>query len=70
MGLFAYFGKYWIKRMDNYYTQPLPPDLLTTDDEMKRQLLGLELRPDVQSYHGDNESYNHRGEPGIDYPSV
>jgi len=68
-GLFAYFGHYWIKRMDNYYTQPLPADLLTTTDPMTRQLLGLGLRPGVPSYHGDDESYNRRGEPGIDYPS-
>lgn len=68
-GLFAYFGKYWIKRMDNYFTQPLPADLLYTTDPMKRQLLGLGLRPGVPSYHGDDENYNRRGEPGIDFPS-
>ncbi|GEM_PF-1781408 len=68
MGLFAYFGKYWIKRMDNFFTQQLPADLLSTEDPIKRQLLGLELRPGVASYHGDNESYNRRGEPGIDFP--
>ena len=69
LALFAYFGRYWIKRMDNYFTQPLPADLLHTTDPMKRQLLGLELRPGVASYHGDTEEYNRlRGEPGIDYP--
>ena len=63
------FGRYWIKRMDNYFTQPLPADLLHTADPMKRQLLGLELRPGVASYHGDSEEYNRsRGEPGIDFP--
>jgi len=67
MGLFAYFGRYWIKRMDNYFTQPLPAELLYTSDPMKRQLLGLGLRPDVASYHGDDESYNRRGEAGIDF---
>jgi hypothetical protein len=56
--------------MDNYYTQPLPADLLTTTDPMTRQLLGLGLRPGVPSYHGDDESYNRRGEPGIDFPSA
>lgn len=67
--LFAYFGRYWIKRMDNYFTQPLPADLLQTTDPMKRQLLGLELRPGVASYAGDTEEYNRlRGEPGIDFP--
>ena len=66
--LFPYFGRYWIKRMDNYFTQPLPADLLHTTDPMKRQLLGLELRPGVTSYAGDTEEYNRRGEPGVDFP--
>ena len=70
MGLFAYFGNYWVKRRDNYYTQLLPADLVSTDDPVKRQLLGMELRPGVLSYHGDKESYNRRGEPCIDYSSV
>lgn len=69
LGLFAYFGRYWIKRMDNYFTQALPADLLATTDPMTRQLLGLGLRPGVPSYHGDDERYNRRGEPGIDFPS-
>lgn len=69
LGLFVYFGKYWIKRMDNHFTQALPADLLHTTDPMKRQLLGLGLRPGVASYHGDDESYNRRGEPGIDFPA-
>ena len=70
LGLFVYFGRYWIKRMDNYFTQPLPADLLYTKDPMKRQLLGLELRPGAPSYHGDNEGYNRfRGEAGIDFPT-
>ena len=69
LALFGYFGRYWIKRMDNYFTQPLPADLLQTADPMKRQLLGLGLRPGVASYHGDSEEYNRsRGEPGIDFP--
>jgi ectoine hydroxylase-related dioxygenase (phytanoyl-CoA dioxygenase family) len=69
LALFPYFGRYFIKRMDNYFTQPLPADLLATTDPMKRQLLGLGLRPGIPSYHGDDESYNRgRGEPGIDYP--
>jgi ectoine hydroxylase-related dioxygenase (phytanoyl-CoA dioxygenase family) len=69
LALFPYFGRYWIKRMDNYFIQPLPANLLFTTDPMKRQLLGLELRPGVPSYHGDDESYNRRGEAGIDFPS-
>jgi ectoine hydroxylase-related dioxygenase (phytanoyl-CoA dioxygenase family) len=68
LALFPYFGRYFIKRMDNYYTQPLPADLLASTDPLKRQLLGLGLRPGVPSYHGDDEGYNRRGEPGIDFP--
>jgi ectoine hydroxylase-related dioxygenase (phytanoyl-CoA dioxygenase family) len=70
LALFPYFGRYFIKRMDNYFTQSLPADLLTSTDPMKRQLLGLGLRPGVPSYHGDDESYNRRGEAGIDFPAV
>ncbi|MBT3271226.1 hypothetical protein HN371_29070 [Candidatus Poribacteria bacterium] len=70
LALFPYFGRYWVKRMDNYFTQPLPADLLHTSDPMKRQLLGLNLRPGVASYHGDGEGYNRsRGEEGIDFPT-
>ncbi len=53
--------------MDNFFTQPLPADLLHTDDPMKRQLLGLGLRAGVVSYHGGDENINRRGEPGIDF---
>jgi ectoine hydroxylase-related dioxygenase (phytanoyl-CoA dioxygenase family) len=71
LALFPYFGRYWVKRMDNFFTQPLPADLLATRDPMKRQLLGLGLRPGVPSYHGDDERYNReRGEAGIDFPST
>lgn len=67
LGLFAYFGKYWIKRMDNFFTQPLPQSLAQTREPLQRQLLGLGLREGVASYHGDDESYNRRGEAGIDF---
>lgn len=68
LAVFPYFGRYWIKRMDNFFTQPLPADLLLTKDPKKQQLLGLGLRPGVPSYHGDDEGYNRsRGEPGIDF---
>jgi ectoine hydroxylase-related dioxygenase (phytanoyl-CoA dioxygenase family) len=67
LAIFPYFGKYWIKRMDNYFTQPLPAELLNTQDPMKRQLLGLGLRDGVSNYHGDDPSYNQRGEAGIDF---
>jgi ectoine hydroxylase len=67
LSIFPYFGKYWVKRMDNYFTQPLPAELLHTQDPMKRQLLGLGLREGVPSYHGDDPSYNRRGEVGMDF---
>jgi len=67
LGLFAYFGRYWIKRMDNYFTQPLPAALQQTTDPLKRQLLGMELQEGLSSYHGDDENYNRRDEEGIDF---
>src|SRR3989442_486075 len=69
LALFPYFGRYFIKRMDNFFTQPLPADLLATTDPMKRQLLGLGLRAGVPSYPGDDETYNRRGEPGMRFPT-
>lgn len=68
LALFAYFGKYWIKRMDEAFTQPLPDELLSASDPLTRQLLGLGLMEGVTSYHGDGEGYNRdRGEEGIDF---
>ena len=68
LGVFAFFGHYWVKRMDNYFTQPLPASLLQTKNPKIRQLLGLELQEGITSYHGDNEGYNRvRGELGIDF---
>ncbi len=66
-GLFPYFGRYFVKRMQDHFTQNLPADLLLTTNPLKRQLLGLGLRPGVLSYHGDDESYNRRGERGVDF---
>lgn len=65
--IYPYFGKYFIKRMDAHFTPPLPAELLRTQDPLKRQLLGLGLRNGVPSYHGDDPSYNERGEAGIDF---
>lgn len=67
LSIFPYFGKYWVKRMDNHFIQPLPAELLQTQDPIKRQLLGLGLREGVPSYHGDDPSYNRRGETGMDF---
>jgi ectoine hydroxylase-related dioxygenase (phytanoyl-CoA dioxygenase family) len=67
MALFPYFGKYFVKRMDAYFTQPLPAELAQTPDPLKRQLLGLGLQAGAPNYHGDDPGYNRRGEPGIDF---
>ncbi len=66
-GVFAYFGHYFMKRMDAHFTQPLPAELAQSDDPFVRQLLGLGLRPDVMNYNGDDPGYNRRGEAGIDF---
>jgi ectoine hydroxylase-related dioxygenase (phytanoyl-CoA dioxygenase family) len=39
-GLFAYFGHYWIKRMDEFYEQPLPSLIERSQDPLVRQLFG------------------------------
>lgn len=68
LALFPYFGRYFVKRMDNYFTQPLPAELLRSTDPLTRQLLGLGLTPGAPNYHGDDENYNRaRGERGIDF---
>ncbi|MCE9589853.1 MAG: phytanoyl-CoA dioxygenase family protein [Planctomycetes bacterium] len=70
LALFPYFGRYFIKRMDNYFTQPLPAELAQSTDPLTRQLLGLGLTPCAPNYHGDDEAYNRaRGEAGIDFPA-
>jgi len=71
IALFPYFGRYFVKRMDGYFTQPLPDDLLNERDPLVRQLLGLSLTPGALNYHGDSEGYNRsRGEAGIDFPAT
>jgi ectoine hydroxylase-related dioxygenase (phytanoyl-CoA dioxygenase family) len=50
--LFAYFGHYWMKRMDAFYRAPLPREILESSDELTRQLFGLgEIGPSV---HGSD----------------
>lgn len=48
--LFPHFGRYWLKQFDSFVAQPLPDSLLHTQEPMKRQLLGLELRSEVQPF--------------------
>jgi ectoine hydroxylase-related dioxygenase (phytanoyl-CoA dioxygenase family) len=65
--LFPIFGKYWIKRRDNGCKQLPPERILSLTEPLQRQLLGFGLRPGVQSYLGDGEQYNRRGDPGVDF---
>ena len=55
--VFPYFGHYWIKRMDEFYRDPLPAYVLEHTDPTVRQLFGLGLA--VASVHGgyDERSY-------------
>lgn len=39
--LFAYFGHDWIRRMDDYYRDPLPPAIVDSADPRMRRLFGL-----------------------------
>jgi ectoine hydroxylase-related dioxygenase (phytanoyl-CoA dioxygenase family) len=60
-GLFAYFGRYWMKRMDEFYETPLPPSVLESDDAVVRQLFGLECAAyspmHGEPYSGANPHY-------------
>ena len=67
-GVFPIFGRYWIKRLDSQFTQPLPADLLLTKDPVKRQLLGLELKSGTPTYFHDDDEYYQCGDAGIDFP--
>lgn len=49
-GLFAYCSHYWVKRMDEYYTRPLPPEITGSEDPRLRQLFGLGTN--ATSIHG------------------
>ncbi len=48
--LFAYCSHYWMKRMDEYYTRPLPNEILESNDPRLRQLFGLDTH--AVSIHG------------------
>ena len=62
--IFAYYGKFWMKRMDAYYESALPEALTSADaDPVLRQLFGLEST--VASVHGDD--YNAPIRAGADF---
>jgi ectoine hydroxylase-related dioxygenase (phytanoyl-CoA dioxygenase family) len=51
--IFAYYGKFWMKRMDAYYESALPEALASADaDPVLRQLFGVDST--VASVHGDD----------------
>jgi ectoine hydroxylase-related dioxygenase (phytanoyl-CoA dioxygenase family) len=64
--LFPIFGPYWIKRRGQHSLR-LPADLLQADNPLVRQLLGLALQPGTPTYLGDSETYERRGDEGIDF---
>jgi len=56
--LLAYFGHYWMKRLDEYYGTPLPAYIAQSTDPMVRQLFGIEPTvPSVHSGYGPNDNY-------------
>lgn len=66
--VFPYWGHYFVKRMDESFTQALPAELAHSPDARTRQLFGGGLRPGALNYHGDGEGYNReRGEAGVDF---
>jgi ectoine hydroxylase-related dioxygenase (phytanoyl-CoA dioxygenase family) len=52
--LFHFYGHFWMKRLDEYYTTPLPDYIRESDDPLVRQLFGIELP--MPGVHG--KSYN------------
>jgi hypothetical protein len=65
--LFPIFGRFWIKRRDVGCPQPPPAAILDQTDPLVRQILGFRLRSGVQPLLGDDDQYNQRGDPGIDF---
>lgn len=59
--VFAYFGRYWMKRMDAYYETPLPDSITGSEaSPLLRQLFGIQA-PASPSVHGaDYRSDNPR----------
>ena len=55
--IFAYYGRYWMKRLDDYYETSLPRELLETTDILKRQLLGLQPPPVPSVFLGYTPGY-------------
>lgn len=45
------FGPYWMKRLDEFFTRPLPTYILESKDPLVRQLFGLELSL-AETIHG------------------
>ena len=57
--IFPYFGQAWIRRMDDFYRDPLPQSVLTSADPLLRRLFGLHPETAVHgaTYTADNRDW-------------
>jgi ectoine hydroxylase-related dioxygenase (phytanoyl-CoA dioxygenase family) len=57
--IFPYFGQAWIRRMDDFYREPLPSTILTSDDPVVQRLFGLQRETPVHgmTYTADNRDW-------------
>lgn len=57
--IFPYFGQAWIRRMDDFYCDPLPESILATSDPVLQQLFGLRRETAVHgaTYTADNRDW-------------
>ena len=57
--IFPYFGQAWIRRMDDFYRDPLPESILTSGDPVLRQLFGFQPETAVHgaTYTADNRDW-------------
>lgn len=57
--IFPYFGQAWIRRMDDFYRDPLPAAILTSDDPVLQRLFGLHPETPVHgaTYTADNRDW-------------
>lgn len=65
--VYPHFGHFWIKRMDRFFTSPLPEKITKSKNPLMRQLFGIELQEGAVDLLGDDPTYAYRGEEGVDY---
>jgi ectoine hydroxylase-related dioxygenase (phytanoyl-CoA dioxygenase family) len=57
--LFSLWGHYWMKRLDEYYSTPLPEYILNSPDPIVRQLFGVQsMAPSVHGNDYNELSYS------------